>query len=395
MVFVTFVLAALAFGSLASISVFLKPLGAEFGWTRSETSLGFTAIAFSSALFGVLWGFVADKFGSRYLATGGCFMMAVAMYLLSGMDSLLQFYLFYFLFGALGHSTVGAPLSANVGFWFRRNPGLALGVMASGGAVGQGLVPFGIRFILTEYDWQTAYLVMAWTYLLISVPISLLVRESPLRQAARSNSFVDDDLETSLSPIEVMCWIALAIIFCCSCMSVPIVHLVPLMTDKGYDPQTAATVLMVLMLVGGFGRIASGMIADRIGALETYLLMGVLQMATVVWFPHLNSLLEFLLVAFVFGFSFSGIMSAILMCVRKMIPARLAGRGMSIVSLFGWGAMGTGGYLGGLLFDMTGDYVWSFGQASLMGLLNVLVLIAFYLRVHFSKTEMQSLPLNQ
>ena len=61
MVFVVFSLSALSFGVVGSISVFLKPLSAEFGWGRGDTSLGYTAAAFSSALFGVLWGFVADK----------------------------------------------------------------------------------------------------------------------------------------------------------------------------------------------------------------------------------------------------------------------------------------------------------------------------------------------
>ena len=45
MVGVVFILSGLAFGALGSISVFLKPLAAEFGWTRAQTSLGYTAIA--------------------------------------------------------------------------------------------------------------------------------------------------------------------------------------------------------------------------------------------------------------------------------------------------------------------------------------------------------------
>ena len=52
MVFAVFLLSALAFGALGSISVFLKPLSSEFGWSRGETSLGYTVISFSSALFG-------------------------------------------------------------------------------------------------------------------------------------------------------------------------------------------------------------------------------------------------------------------------------------------------------------------------------------------------------
>ena len=65
MVAATFVLSGLAFGVLGSVSVFLKPLVAEFGWTRAETSLGYSTVALSSAFFGVLWGYVADRVGRR------------------------------------------------------------------------------------------------------------------------------------------------------------------------------------------------------------------------------------------------------------------------------------------------------------------------------------------
>ncbi len=56
MVFVVFTLSALSFGALGAISVFLKPLAAEFGWGRAETSLGYTAITFVAAWLVVMWG---------------------------------------------------------------------------------------------------------------------------------------------------------------------------------------------------------------------------------------------------------------------------------------------------------------------------------------------------
>ena len=186
MVFVAFVLSALSFGALASISVFLKPLSAEFGWSRGETSLGYTAIAFSSALFGVLWGNVADRYGTRWFGVVAALAMTASLFLLSEQTSIYQFYAFYFLFGAFGNAMASTPLFANVAFWFRRNPGLALGVAASGGAVGQGVLPYIAGFAITNYGWQNAYVILAWTYLIIALPIAFLVRESPWRSSELS-----------------------------------------------------------------------------------------------------------------------------------------------------------------------------------------------------------------
>ena len=62
MVVVVFVLSGLAFGSMASISVFLKPVSLEFGWSRGQTSFAYTVASFASAAFGVIWGQVAVSY---------------------------------------------------------------------------------------------------------------------------------------------------------------------------------------------------------------------------------------------------------------------------------------------------------------------------------------------
>ena len=87
MVLVVFVLSGLAFGSMASISVFLKPVSLEFGWTRGQTSFAYTVASFSSAAFGVMWGQVADKFGTRWFGFVGAICMSLTLFLLSGMNS--------------------------------------------------------------------------------------------------------------------------------------------------------------------------------------------------------------------------------------------------------------------------------------------------------------------
>ena len=99
MVFAVFVLSALSFGALGSISVFLKPLSAEFGWSRGDTAFGYTVVSFSSALFGMLWGQIADRFGSRYFGFIGAIAMTLSLSFLSKSQNIYQFYGLYFLFG--------------------------------------------------------------------------------------------------------------------------------------------------------------------------------------------------------------------------------------------------------------------------------------------------------
>ncbi len=380
MVVVVFVLSGLAFGSMASISVFLKPVSLEFGWSRGQTSFAYTVASFASAAFGVIWGQVADKYGTKWFGYIGAICMSLVLLALSGLDSIIQFYLLYFLFGAMGSALLFSPLYANVGFWFRENPGLALGLAASGGAIGQAFIPHLSGILIENSGWKSAYIDLAIIYILIALPISFLIQESPWRINARTNT-VEEDTDFPLSEKEVVAWISFAVIFCCVCMSIPIMHLVPLLTDKGFSLEFATSVLMLLMFCGAFGRIFGGMLGDYIGALPGYILMSLGQTVFVVWFPHLLSPSAIYLIAALFGFTYSGVMSSILVCTRIMVSAKYGARAMSLTSFFGWIGMGLGGFLGGYFFDIYGDYIWAFTFAGISGVINLFILFLFTLYI--------------
>jgi len=380
MVLVVFVLSGLAFGSMASISVFLKPVSLEFGWSRGQTSFAYTVASLSSAVFGVLWGQVADKYGTKWFGFVGAICMSLVLFALSSLDSIVQFYTLYFLFGAMGSALLFSPLYANVGFWFKENPGLALGLAASGGAIGQAFIPHLSGILIESSGWKMAYVNLAVIYILISLPIAFLIKESPWRINAR-NQEEEEERSFPLSEKEVVSWISVAVIFCCICMSIPIMHLVPLLTDKGFSLEFATSVLMILMICGAFGRILGGMLGDYIGALPGYILMSLGQTIFVVWFPHLISPASIYFLAALVGFTYSGVMSSILVCTRIMVSAKFGARAMSLTSLFGWIGMGSGGFLGGYFFDIYGDYTWAFTFAGITGIVNLFILVLFFMSI--------------
>ena len=380
MVLVVFVLSGLAFGSMASISVFLKPVSLEFGWSRGQTSFAYTVASLSSAVFGVLWGQVADKYGTKWFGFVGAICMSLVLFALSSLDPIVQFYTLYFLFGAMGSALLFSPLYANVGFWFKENPGLALGLAASGGAIGQAFIPHLSGILIESSGWKMAYVNLAVIYILISLPIAFLIKESPWRINAR-NQEEEEERSFPLSEKEVVSWISVAVIFCCICMSIPIMHLVPLLTDKGFSLEFATSVLMILMICGAFGRILGGMLGDYIGALPGYILMSLGQTIFVVWFPHLISPASIYFLAALFGFTYSGVMSSILVCTRIMVSAKFGARAMSLTSLFGWIGMGSGGFLGGYFFDIYGDYTWAFTFAGITGIVNLFILVLFFMSI--------------
>ena len=380
---VAFFLSAISFGTLASVGIFLKPLIAEFGWSRGNLSLGYTAIAFASAVTGILWSIIVDRHGSRWVVLFGAIAMGIPLLLLSRIELLAEFYVYYFLFGALGHAAVTGPLWVCVGLWFKNNVGLALGLTFSGSAIGQGVVPYIARYLIDNFGWETAYSTLGMAYMILAIPIALLVRDNPQRREIQSNPSLNQKEDTSilLPPVIVVTWISLAVIFCCIAMSVVVVHLVPLLTDFGITSEDAVVIFMTLMFAGAIGRILGGKLADLVGPLKSYIVMSLLQTSVVFIFPHIQSHFLFYVIAIVFGIAFSGVMASFLVCIRMMVPAGILARSMAVVGMFGWFGMGLGGWLGGLIFDLTGSYHWSFATGSISGIVNLLILFFFYIYI--------------
>ena len=107
----------------------------------------------------------------------------------------------------------------------------------------------------------------------------------------------------------------------------------------------------------------------------------------VVWFPHLISPVNIYLFAALFGFTYSGVMSRILVCTRVMVTAKFGARAMSLTSFFGWIGMGLGGFLGGYLFDIFGDYIWAFTIAGISGILNLFILSLFFMKIKKNQSD--------
>jgi MFS family permease len=282
-------------------------------------------------------------------------------------------YVLYFLIGACGFACLFTPMLALTGLWFSRRKGLALGIVTAGGALGQGLVPFVVRLLITAIGWRDAALYLGISYFVVLVPAILLVRAPPVfgrsSQAAQSSNGNLWNLPHTIS----IPWLATAGIFCCICMAVPLMHLIPLGIDLRFSPQTAAGLLLALMTAGIFGRLFFGWLADRVGGLLAYFCASFVQTAMVFWFTQTANLVALYAVSIIFGFGFAGVMTGLIICAREAAPLRLNGFALAIVTTAAWIGMGIGSYLGGHFHDVTKTYVLSFGSAAMAGVVNLVI----------------------
>jgi len=143
-------------------------------------------------------------------------------------------------------------------------------------------------------------------------------------------------------------------------MSMPQVHIVAYCGDLGYGVAHGADILAVMMAAGIVSRIGSGFIADRVGGLRTLLLGSVLQGTALVLYLFYNGLVSLYLVSALFGLFQGGIVPSYAIIVREYFPPQQAGARVGIVLMTSMFGMALGGWLSGLIFDLTGSYSAAF-----------------------------------
>lgn len=365
------------------LSVFFKPLNVEFGWQRGAVSMIYLSGAIGLALGGAVMGSIADRIATRWVALFGLIVLGLCLIVVAKADQLWQFNLLFFIAGFLGAGSLFAPLVANVGNWFKTHVGLALGIVSAGQALGQGAVPYGAAILIGADGWRNALDTMGMITLVALVPLALLIREAPkpVSSAAADGSQTDDASPVPLPPNVVVAWISLAVVFCCTCMSVPLMHLVPLVQDRGIALDDAASVLFVMMMTAVVGRIAFGKLADMIGAIPAYFTASLWQTVMVFLFIQMDGLQAFYIFAVIYGFGYAGVMTGIIVCVRTLTPVSRRASALGIVTMFAWFGHAIGGYQGGFFYDLMGDYTVSYVNAAAAGVINLIIVAALYMTI--------------
>lgn len=171
-------------------------------------------------------------------------------------------------------------------------------------------------------------------------------------------------------------------------MAVPLMHLVPLIQDRGLSAPEAGSVLFLMLMVAIAGRIAFGKLADMIGAIPAYFTTSLWQTVLVFGFTLFSDLQGFYIYAVIYGFGYAGVMTTLLVTTRELTPMNQRGISMGVVLAFAYLGHGIGGYQGGLFFDLTGTYSLSFANAALAGGINLLIVGGLFV------TMRKSIPSN-
>jgi MFS family permease len=108
-----------------SIAVVLPTLQADFGVTRADVSLAYTAVMLGAVIGGPVMGWLSDRFGITVPVAIGTAMLALGLALASQAATMWQFALVHGLLIGGGTSASFGPVIADISLWFAKRRGVA------------------------------------------------------------------------------------------------------------------------------------------------------------------------------------------------------------------------------------------------------------------------------
>mgnify|MGYP003340300154 CR=1 FL=1 len=368
----------------ASFGVFIDPLVTTFGWKRGDISFAYS-LAFIVGLPAVmLMGWLGDRYGARMLMLGASILIGTGTVLLGTITELWHFYLFYgFFVGSLGHAAFSVLLPVIMTRWFYRHMGIAVGVYWASQGLGPVIFAPLFRWMLENRGWQNTFMVIGITVGFILAFFSLFIYNRPSDKGLTAYGAEDAPPEKPLAagavaPVPVrlreilrqrVVW-QLMSIHHIGCMGHAIIlaHVVSMATFKGIPGVEAAGVLATIAGTSVISRFVFSVLAERLGG-RTVLTISLLgQALPVIILFFATEAWAFYLFAVIFGLCYGGEMVGFPIINRQLFGAKAPLGSIYSFEMVGASTgMAIGGWLGGGLFDMSGNYTWSLLASLLIG----------------------------
>jgi MFS family permease len=357
-----------------AVIVVLPAVQVEFGIDRAAATLPYTLMMFGVAVGTFVLGRMADRTGiaTPLVIAGLCLGLG---FVLAGIAPTLAVFSAAHLLIGVGAGTGFGPMMADVSHWFVRRRGLAVVFVASGSYLAGAIWPLAMSWVLPSLGWRGTYVAIAIFVVATLVPSSygmrrrlaadVMARAEEATRVARADVGISSGLLLTL--------LVLAGFSCCVAMAMPQVHIVAYCGDLGYGAARGAEMLALMLFLGIASRIGSGFVADEIGSSATLVIGSFMQAVALLLYMYFDGLTSLFVVSGLFGLFQGGIVPMYAIICRELLPPREAGAKIGLVvcaTIFG---MAFGGYISGVIFDLTGSYRMAFANGIVWNIFNLAI----------------------
>ena len=358
-----------------SFTVFLKPLTAEFGWTRAQVSGGISAFMLAIALTAPFVGRAVGLYGPRAVMIPAAVLVGLCLMLLSQMTALWQLYLLRLGVGVGFTALAHVPVNIVISRWFTRKRGRAMGTAMIGAPVG-GLLMTPFASLCIEWvDWRLTLLILGGLLWLILLPVLCgLLRDTPAdlgllpdgeTRPTADDTPVDAGAGEGMSARDTLrtgrFWALIGIYFLAyGCLFSVMIHQYPYFTDQGFSVRHAALLVSVLLSASVLSGLGFGWASERYDPMQlaaTCYALGGVGIALLLWASPVVAVVGFVAC---FGLFFGGTTPLTALVTGRMFGMKahgvIYGFYQTVICLSGF----VGPTLMGFLYDTTGSYQLGF-----------------------------------
>jgi MFS family permease len=343
---------------MSSFSLFLRPMEADFGWSRAMVTLPYMFAMLGWGAGAVLFGKLADDYGARRVILGGILLMASGFYGMSLATNVWQLSLTYGLMVGIAMGACGLAIASLLvsQHYESKSRGLAVSILQTSAPLSPLLFAAPLYFLINRFGWRSGALSTAILLIAVALPLAWLgAREPQAAGIARSARLGWDACLPYLRNRSMM--VMFAARFSCGVAFFQIAHLVALALSKGFTAATGAAAVSVFGAAAAASALLFGWLSDRYGRGKilalSYIVRGVGTFFLSLEIP--NELVFFILVAVAIGPTFGTVAVQNVMFYEIAGP-RLAGVILGLSFIVHQIGSASGPMFASIVFDRTGSY---------------------------------------
>ncbi|XVJ71840.1 MAG: MFS transporter [Rhizobacter sp.] len=254
----------LSMGIRHGFGLWLQPITMERGWTRETFAFALAVQNLAWGVAGPVAGMLADRFGAFRVLIGGAVLYALGLVCMALATSGLAFTgsaglmigmaqsgtTYAVIYGVIGRNVAPEKRS-----W-------AMGVAAAAGSFGQFLMVPVENWLISDFGWQNALILLGCLALAI-IPLAWGLREPAKAAATGFQQSISQALREAFSYPSFQ--LLMAGYFVCGFQVVFIgVHMPSYLKDHGLSPDVATTVLALIGLFNVVGTYLSGTLGQHL-----------------------------------------------------------------------------------------------------------------------------------
>jgi sugar phosphate permease len=372
-----------------SMTAWFVVLERQFGWNRTQLSLAFSLSRVEGGIMGPLEGLLIDKLGARRMVIIGTTILGLGFLMFGQIQELWQFYVAFLVMSLGGGLGTWLPMMTVLNSWWVRRRATSMSWVLVGYRLGVvALVPLLTWAIDdSQFGWKAGATGIGVVILMAAIPISRAVRnrpedygelpdgvaQAPVTAAAAAggaevpSASVDERSFTWQEAIRTKpFWLMSIGHACCTTVIVTImVHLGPMLVDRGFSLQTVGLVISMYTAIGIGSTLVGGHIGDRIPIRQAIFGFSILQSLGVIVLLTAYTLPTVFLFAILMGLGEGR--GSLTTAIRGVYFGR-----KSFASIMGMSMVPMNALLliaplfAGYMFDQTGSYLIPFVSVALV-----------------------------